>query len=339
LGADHLLPGGVVGTLDFLYTRGVNTVQMVDVNLVGPTGTSAGEGGRVLYGTINDSTGNATPARRTEDLRFVTEMRNGSGDRSYSITAQLEKRFSNGADLSVAYTYTDAKDRMSMGRDLGGLNAGSAPIDGTLEHRNLRTSFWERPHKVTLVGTTDLPFGFRIGLTYIGMSGSAYTYVALGDPNADGFRPFSDLSNDVVYVPRDAGDITLADPADFAALDRLIHNESCLRNQRGRLLQRNSCRDSWVHETTARLSKRFRLADRRTLEVIADLFNVLSFLDRDWGEVRQTPSDAGNVALLELLGYDTANGRGVYGLVPVDRHQIDVEASRWRLQLGATVFF
>jgi carboxypeptidase family protein len=339
LGADQLLPGGIVGTLDFLYTLGVNIVQMVDVNLAGPIGASAGEGGRVLYGTIEESTGRAMPARRTDALRGVFQMRNGSGDRSYSITAQLEKRFPNGTEVSGAYTYTNAKDRMSMGLDLGGLNAGSASVDGTLEHREVRTSFWERPHKITLVGTTDLPLGFSFGLIYVGMSGAPYTYVLLGDPNADGFRPFSDLSNDAVYVPRDAGDITLADPADFAALDRLIRDEPCLRNQRGGLLQRNSCRDPWVHETSACLSKQFRLADRRILEVTADLFNVLSFLDSDWGRVRQTPADAGNVALMELVGYDAPNGRGVYGLVPVYRREIDVEASRWRLQLGATLHF
>jgi hypothetical protein len=343
LGADRLLPGGVVGTVDFLYTRGVRTFHMVDVNLVGPVGTSAGEGGRTLYGTIDATNGEATPSRRTEALRGVYEIRNETGDRSYSVTAQLEKRFANGTELSAAYTHTDAKDRMSTDGDLVLPNASSTPVNGTLEHRELRTSLWERPHKVTLVATTDLPFGFRFGLVYIGMSSEPFTYVLLGDPNADGFRPgpLQDLSNDVVYVPRDAGDITLADTAEFGELDRLIRDEPCLQAQRGHLLERNSCRDPWVHETQARLSKRFRLADRRVLEVTADLFNVLNFLDGDWGLVRHTqPLDVGNaVPLLELVRYDTLNGRGVYRSTEVFRREIDVGASRWRLQLGGTVFF
>ena len=45
------------------------------------------------------------------------------------------------------------------------------------------------------------------------------------------------------------------------------------------------------------------------------------------------------VPLMELVGYDAPNGRGVYQLVPVYRRQIDVEASRWRLQLGGTLSF
>jgi hypothetical protein len=140
-------------------------------------------------------------------------------------------------------------------------------------------------------------------------------------------------------VPRDANDITLSDPTEFAALDKLIRKEPCLRDQRGRLLERNSCRDPWIHETQARLSKRFRLADQRGLELTADLFNVLNFIHGSWGLVRQTVSDGGTVQLLELVGYDPPNGRGVYQLVSVFRRQIDPDASRWRLQLGSTLFF
>ena len=105
-------------------------------------------------------------------------------------------------------------------------------------------------------------------------------------------------------------------------------------------MERNSCRDPWVHETTAQLSKRFHLADRRTLEVTADLFNVLNFVHSDWGVVRQTIGDIGNaVGLLHLVGYDTAHFRGVYEVLDVTRREIDVDASRWRIQLAATVFF
>ncbi|MGH7513419.1 MAG: TonB-dependent receptor [Gemmatimonadales bacterium] len=340
LGVDRRLPGGIVGTVDLLYTRLVNSVTAVDVNLKGPVGTSTGEGGRTLYGTIDEATGEATPDRVSNTLRGVFPLRNAGGDRSYSLTAQLDKHFAGGTEFSVAYTYTEAKDRMSLVSDLGGVNASSTPIDGTLEHRALRTSIWERPHKLTVVGTADLAHGFQLGLTWIGMSGAPYTYVAQGDPNADGFRRDFDVSNDVVYVPRDAGDITLADPAEFAVLDSVIRREPCLRSQRGRLMARDSCRDLWENETTARLSKLVHLADRRTVEIAVDLFNVFNFLNGDWGLTRQTFGDVGNaVPLLQLVGYDTPNSRGIYQFVPVARHQIDVDASRWRLQLGATVSY
>jgi hypothetical protein len=341
LGTDLLLPAGIVGTVDFLYTRGVNSVHVADVNLVGPIDTATGEAGRAIYGTIDPATGVATPKRWSDSVGGVYQIRNGRGDRSYSVTVQLQKNLVNGTELSAAYTYTDAKDRMNMDANLANGNTGSSPINGTLEHRELSTSFWERPHKITLFGATDLPLGFRLGLTYIGMSGAPYTHVVLGDPNADGFTPDFGLSNDAVYVPRDAEDITLVDePGIHAFLDSIIRSEPCLRNQRGRILERNSCRDPWVHETGARLSKVFGLGGGRTLEVAADLFNVLNFLDTDWGLTRLTSFDLGNtVGLLDFVGYDTANGRGVYGPVPVDRRQIDAGGSRWRIHLNATLNF
>ena len=92
LGADHLLPWGIVGTLDFLYTRSVFAAHTVDVNhrLVG---TAAAEGGRAMYGTVDPETGELKKSRRFPALGEVYQMRNGGGDRSYSITAQLGKRF------------------------------------------------------------------------------------------------------------------------------------------------------------------------------------------------------------------------------------------------------
>src|SRR5439155_20390219 len=169
------------------------------------------------------------------------------------VTAQLERHFSGGTEVSAAYTYTDARDRMGMVADRGSDLIRSTPVDGTLEERNVRTSIWERPRKITFVGTTDLPFGLRLGVTYIGMSGQPYTYVLQGDPNADGLLPRDAVSNDVVYVPKDAGDITLADATTFAALDEFIRKEPCLQRQRARLRQLDSDRHPWAIATTAPL--------------------------------------------------------------------------------------
>ncbi len=249
------------------------------------------------------------------------------------------KRFGGWVELSAAYTYTDARDRTSMDAKPRGA-----------QHRDTAERHAGAPRARHLLlgaaaqgdrgGDGGPPLGFRIGLTYVGTSGAPFTFVTLGDPNADGVRAQGEVSNDVVYVPRDAADITLLDPADFVALDRLIRDEPCLQRQRGRLVERNSCRDPWVHDAQVRLAKRFRLQGRRMLELTADLFNLLNFVDADWGLVRTTLAQDGRaVPLLELLGYDTARGRGIYGLVPVYRREVERDASRWRLQLGGTLLY
>jgi hypothetical protein len=203
----------------------------------------------------------------------------------------------------------------------------------------VRTSLWETAHKITLLATANLPLGLRLGVVYQGISGSPFTYVLIGDPNADGFSPQEGVSNDVVYVPKDADDITLKDSSDFSVLDSLIRSETCLRQQRGRLLKRNSCRNPAVHDLQLRLARRFALAAGRELEITADLFNVLNLVDSDWGLPEQVVvgGEGHVVPLLQLVGYDEDHGRGSYRLIPVSR-QVDAGA-RWRLQLGGAVLF
>ena len=135
---------------------------------------------------------------------------------------------------------------------------------------------------MTLAGTLSLPLRVRVGLMYIGVSGNSFTYIATGDPNADGLGQFGARNNDPVYVPLDANDITLIEPADYAKLDEVIRSTPCLRAQRGQLVQRNSCRSGWNGRLDARLTKVLPTTGGQALELTADLFNVLNFIDRDW---------------------------------------------------------
>lgn len=76
-------------------------------------------------------------------------------------------------------------------------------------------------------------------------------------------------------------------------------------------------------------------ATGQSIELIADLFNVLNLFDRDWGSQRLHSG----AQLLQLVGYDEVNGRGVYDMLRIDRSVRDEEATRWRLQLGARYSF
>jgi hypothetical protein len=336
LGTDLRLPASMVGTLDFLFVRGVNQYYVTDVNLV-PTGAAAGEGGRVLYGVIDPTTGEAMSIRRNPAFGRVLEVRNASGDRSFLATAQLQKRFAGGAEIGLAYTYTDSKDRMSAALDIASSNIGATNIlDGTLDARRLATSLYNVRHKITFVGAFDLPLRVRFSLFYNGFSGAPYTYRVVGDPNADAVAPFTlDQLNDPVYVPRDAADITLANPAQWDSLDAYIRSRGCLQNQRGQLMRRNSCRNPWVTLMNVRLSKVLPTARGQFIELIADVFNVLNFFDADWGARRSTAG----TAILNLVGYDEARGRGIYDFSPRDPSRRDDEATRYRVQLGARYTF
>jgi outer membrane receptor protein involved in Fe transport len=334
LGTDVALPEGVVGTVDLLYIRALNQLAITDVNLLPPGATSAGEDDRPLYGSF-DADGTPTPNRLDTAYASVAEMGNSSGDRAFSGTVQLQKRLRSGAEVTLAYTYTDARDRVSANCFRIDCNLDFEALDGTLNDRRLSASSLESRHKITLGAIANLPLRFRLGLFYNGYSGHPYTYTVSGDVNADGLDV-----NDAVYLPKNAGDITLADPGQWASFDTLIRSQPCLDAQRGHVMRRNSCRGGWATILNAQVSRLFALGRGQSLELTADLFNALNFINRGWGvqrtfllEPQTQPS------ILELVGYDQANQRGMYNFYPPDRKARDEEATRWRMQLGARYAF
>jgi hypothetical protein len=334
LGTDVSLPGGVVGTVDLLYIRALDQLDVTDVNLMPPTTTSAGEDGRLLYGSFNPG-GGSTTNRRDPTYGPVIEMRNSSGDRAFSGTGQLQKRFGGGAEVTLAYTYTDARDRLAGNCFRVTCNIEVEPLDGTLNDRRLSASGFESRHKVTLGAVVGLPLRFRLGLFYNGYSGHPYTYMVYQDANADGIP-----LNDAVYLPKSATDITLGDPAQWASFDSLIRSQPCLSAQRGHVMRRNSCRGGWATLLNAQVSRVVGLGRGQSLELTMDLLNALNFFDRDWGVQRTFLLDPQTQPpILELTGYDQANQRGKYDFFPPDRRARDDYATRWRMQLGARYAF
>jgi hypothetical protein len=336
LGVDQELGWGVFGTIDFIYTKAINQYYLVDVNLRGIQNTAAGEGGRNMYGTINPATGAATALRVTSAAAGTIININKSADQSTSLSFQVQKRFGSGIEFNAAYTYSHVLDLFSFTSDITGSNFNFAVLDGTIAERNLRTSVFDRPHKISLSGTVNIPFDVRFSLIYNGLSGTPFTYVVANDANGDGVG-----ANDPVYVPRDQGDITLRTPTDWTTLNNYINNEPCLNQYRGSIMPRNKCRNAWQNQVNARLSKVVRTIGGQSLEITADMLNVLNFLNSDWGLLRQTGVFE-ETNLIRLAGYDQVNQRGIYTLnLPTRKNgvQLNSIASRWVFQLGARYVF
>jgi hypothetical protein len=351
LGVDQRLPGGVVGTLDLLYTRAVDQLYLTDANLGPPVGAATGEGNRPLYGTFPTGGPVASPARLSPAFGSVVAVSNWAGDEAISLSAQLRKRFGGGLEGGMLYGYTRARDRMSFVVFETRGNLDFTPVDGTLEDRRLTTSVFEIPHRVHLYAAIPLPLRGLLSLTYVGASGSPFTYVVDGDANADGLG--GQQPNDAVYVPANAspgGDIALVelDPdrrlvparaSEYARLDAFIRSEPCLRAHRGRLLGRNSCRNPWFGSINARLTKPIPTGAGRSLELALELYNLLNLFDREWGQYRVTFSNNPSVPMLRLTGYDAGGGRGVYQLALPARGEVQDLESRWQAEMSVRYRF
>ncbi|HMJ58310.1 MAG TPA: hypothetical protein VK467_04190, partial [Gemmatimonadales bacterium] len=336
LGFDHQLPAGIVGTFDFIYTKAINQFYLSDVNLRGIIGNSLGEAGRALYGVPVASSTNIPASRITTRFNDVLRHRNESSDRAIQVSGELQKRFSEGLEFRASYTYSHSEDLFTLGSSIANSNWRFTVLDGTVEHRNLRPSGFDIPHKITATGLFALPYGVRLSLIYVGQSGHPFTYTTSTDANGDGVG-----GNDAVYVPRNGADMSFTTSADSAGYFARIDSEACLAENKGHILPRNSCRDPWVNLLNARIAKVIPTVGGQSIELSADIFNLLHLVNHDWGQVRTTSSGPGfeNETMLRQTAYNTALQRGVYQLFTRLPNRPNQNASRWQIQLGAKYIF
>jgi hypothetical protein len=338
LGADRRLPFGIVATADLLYTQDINGWYTTDENLSAQG--QSGEG-RTVYGTFAP-TGSfrATPTRLdATNLVQAVKVFNKNGGRVVNATLQLQKEIRDVVDVSVAYSYTDARDRISLTSAQALSNFQFAPVDGTLEDRFVRPSAFDRTHRLTLTATGTLPYGFNAGVIYTGQSGLPYTWTVNGDVNADGIS-----GNDMPFIPADPSQISLQDPTQYEALNHFIDSKACLRDARGRLMQRGECRNPWQNFFNVRLGWISpELVKGQRLELQADIFNVLNLLNPEWGLFEQDAQFETHASqFLRAVGYDTANNRPLYSFTEPSAVTTTVYTptlSRWRLQFGARYVF
>jgi outer membrane receptor for ferrienterochelin and colicin len=339
-GIDHRFAGDLVATLDVIHTRNRNQLYQVDDNVV------AGEvnaEGRRLYGTPNAAGTALVRSTKVNGVRQVIHHLNKNADQSTFVTVQLQKAFADKFSFSAGYTYSTSKDLQTLYSSIASSNLRNSAVDGSLEDRNLRNSGFDVPHKISLSGTANLPFGTQLSLVYTARAGLPYSWTISNDANADGIA-----QNDLMYVPASADDISLANAADWDRLNLFIASQECLRESRGKLLDRNTCRQPWQKFLDMRVAKAIAPVGGQSLLITADVFNFLNLINRDWGVNRETPLVNPEFAtLLTMSGYDNrgtatqSDDRGRY-TVPAVLPSVDrvlVGSSRWRIQLGAKYLF
>jgi hypothetical protein len=309
LGYERDLPWDLSGNFEMLLTRSLADFAFVNINLSQPQAVDAH--GRVMYGTIGPG-GLATPVQRST-FKEVIDLRNVSGNRASQLSAQLAKQWGGTTTATVSYTFSRVRDAQTPLRvnTTGTDNWASRAVSGREDDLRPGISLNDVPHRVVFAGTRRAPWrGWptELSLYYVGESGSPFTYLAYGavpgrgDLNADGSN-----TNDPIYVPRSVLDtneirfapltrqttgpggtlrtdtVTAAQQAD--AFERFINAMPCLRSQRGRIVERNSCREPWSNTTIASLRQMIPIAGK-IVELQVDGYNLLNLLHREWGQYR-----------------------------------------------------
>lgn len=362
LAVDRELPWGLRGSLEGLYTRAITQIALQDLNFmqVADAPAEPGIGDRPIYGTPIDFSFEAMAPNRVDDaFGPVIQLTNLSKNYSYLISAELERQFINALDIRASYTYSRAYDTRSLTSSVATSNYGFAPISGNPNNPELSPSSFDRPHRVLLSASGSFLEDFggtRLTLFYVGSSGKPYSYVYDGDVNGDGYETFGVVNgrnNDLVYVPEDLSELTFsptgrAPAEDQRLLSELIDMEECLQEQRGQIMERNSCRAPWFNRVNLKVEQGLPLPTQQRVQLTLDIFNVLNLLNESWG-LEQAPTFS-EINLLQLRGRDNATGNMQFDYYPfpieddegIERAVLPYTtffSSRWNIQAGVKLIF
>ncbi|HEY8852616.1 MAG TPA: carboxypeptidase regulatory-like domain-containing protein, partial [Gemmatimonadaceae bacterium] len=288
LGYDRLLPWNVIATVEALYTRSVANFYYQNIGLVdNPIGTD--RNGRSLYGDIASAGGapipsrkpvpGSTPARTLGDVINLSNTK--THDYAYSYTGQLQKRFSNSFEGSLAYTYGRSYDVWDLTSSIALSNwSFGRSYSGRQDAQDLYPSKFDVPHRVIAGGTYSFASKTDVSVNFVGESGIPFEYIYGSDVNGDGSS-----GNDLVYVPTDArlaseilfqqnGNLTPAMQAD--SLEAFISAHECLNSQRGKIMLRNSCRTPWTKFMNASVRQSLPTLKGHNFILQLDIFNFLN---------------------------------------------------------------
>lgn len=319
IAVDQKLPGGIVGTLEWIYTKDINAVFIRDANLAPATATLAGDG-RPLFGaaaTAGQRQVYSNDRRISNDIGQTPVLDNTNKGYQWSITAQLTKTFNSNFSVSAAYTYTDSREiNPQSGSTAGTIFGGQSNVNGP-NNSGLAFANTLVPHRVIAYGQYRKEylknFATTFGFTYVGNSGANFSYIYNGDINSDGIG-----NNDLLYIPRNSTEILLVptnanDPRDvntiWTQLDNYINQDEYLSKHRGEFAERNAAYTPWVNRLNLSLLQDFYVnvnGRRHTLQLSANLQNALNLFDSSWGIVRNVARNQ----LLNLVGFEQPHVAG-----------------------------
>lgn len=343
---------------DVIYSKVNNALEWTDLRSV-PNGTLPD--GRVRYTAL---AGQDINGQNTDILLTNTEF----GD-SWNLVARFNKRWDAGFFLNGSYTYQDVSDQNPGTSSVAFSNYTNTVVGDDANFSAQGISNYQRDHQFRLgLGFDGEIFGennTRVEFFYNVRSGQRYSYV-FNDPTGGAFRPAvlgvqGRSQRGLIYVPNVSS--PTADPRvayapnfDFIGFQNFILNSE-LKEYQGQIAPKNIAKTPWVHKLDLAVRQEVPFVFGGKIELSAEMENVLNFIDKDWGTIRQvgfpyaaqvvnvtcltapqgTPGSATATAAQPCAQYLYANRSGSSFNPPVEATQIN--GSLWGVRFGVRVKF
>jgi hypothetical protein len=338
---DKMFPSKILGTLEVVYGKDLNAIYMRNADLDVPERYL--DDGRPYYGaTSTDRELNEAYPGEGAGVYVIDNVNEGY---NLTITAQVRKKHDWGLNTSLAYTYLQAKNNLKS-TEIASVLWQSQPVQGDPNRPNLSWSEFGTRHRI--IGTANYTHEWNSthstnigvflevaeGNRYVYSGGNRYSFTYAGDVNGDGVG-----GNDMIYIPKDANDIVLADAGQWNALNDFIEQDSYLSEHRGEIAERHGLTNPWFNNIDLRVLHDFK-TNLGTFQLSIDLMNAANLINSNWG-VRKVASPLATTPL-EVTGW-TAGGEPILKFSGGADGETFVDDpgpfSRWGLQIGIRYMF
>ncbi|HMQ08282.1 MAG TPA: carboxypeptidase regulatory-like domain-containing protein [Saprospiraceae bacterium] len=350
VGLDHRLPGGIIATVDIIYSRDVSTPIAYNPVLRDPDGVLTGADKRGYWETQPG----LSAYSNDPNFRNVFLLTNAQEKADYySFTAQLAKSFESGFYTMVAYTRSRARDLDAAG---GSQAISLWPSTVQFDRNNPELSFagFDQPNR--LLGN----FSYTSNNTTIGIfydAGNAGRFSYSYSSGRPGTQPpfFGDGALRLMYIPNNASELTFEQftlagqtitPAmQQQLLDTYIDQDAYLSSRRGQIAERNGAVRPWVHRFDLRILQDIVILPKNNhrIQLSMDFLNFGNLLNSNWG----IPKFEWQNNLLSLRSIN-AEGVPIYRLntipgtteFPTETFRNSTSINNvWNLQVGVRYIF
>lgn len=353
LALDAKLPGGVVGTIEFIYSKTLNNVLWKDVNVKDPIGNATGTpDDRPIYKTYKNGI--------ESNYGQIMLGDNTNEGYTYSVTTQLKKEFDFGLYTSFSYTYGKSE----------------SVFDGTSSQNSSQWNYLvssPTPRNDAQLAISDFDLGHRVvgmlayeaeyinhlktsvSVFYNGQTGRPMSYIY--DDYRGNFTNEAYKGPQLIYIPENQSDIIfVGEPAEQQAqwddLDAFIEQDDYLSANRGSYAERNASRLPWANIFDVRLAQDVFVTTgkdfKHTLQITFDVFNFGNMINPEWGNKYFAANN--NVGLIKYEGMitDEATGDNTTPTFSFDRPADDqawylndggLYSSRWQAMIGVRYKF
>lgn len=333
LAMDMKLPGGFIGSLELIYNKDLNIAIGQNYNLVDPqamningNGTTDYSDNRPMYPVNspdrylnNLAAGLAVPTGTAGSAPWSPIVLGNAKNGWYgSVTARLDKQFSNGLSAFIAYTRTESKVLYDGIGDQPFNTWSLTPISGEANNPGMSYAGYTVPDRFIAGFTFRKEYLKRlatsISLFYEGSIAGRFSYTYNGDLNRDGQQ------NDLIYIPASPSDITFVTQTygtvSYTAQQqsdmffKYLEQDKYLSAHKGQYAERNGAKMPWRNQIDLRFAQDIFTnigGKKNTLQFTLDIFNFGNLLHSNWGTFKTVNTPA----LLQLRNTNVAPGGAI----------------------------